>query len=174
MRKLVLGAAMLLFAQMGFGQAVSDQAVIPVSVTLNSILRLTVTAGGNIQFVVNTIDQYTNGINIVSDQYTTKYKVASSNDYVVTLAADAASLLGVEQGAAMDIAFIEYTASGGAVPGGALTLTDFNAPEDIATDPAGVIDLYEIAWRLTAGLLAEDLPADVYTVNVFLQVQPQP
>ncbi|MCB9002091.1 MAG: hypothetical protein H6537_09000 [Bacteroidales bacterium] len=50
-----------LLASLAFGQAVNDQAIIPVSVTLNSILRLTVVSGGNIDFVVNTIDQYTSG-----------------------------------------------------------------------------------------------------------------
>jgi hypothetical protein len=172
MRKLLLGVAMLLFAQLGFGQAVSDQAVIPVSVTLNSILRLTVTAGGNIQFVVNTMDQYLNGIDIASDQYKTKYKVSSSNDYNVTIAADYDGLLGVETGTTMALSFIEYTPTGGttAGAGGALTTT----AELTATDPAGTVDTYEIAWQLTGGLLAMDYPADVYTVNVFLQVQPQP
>lgn len=171
MRKLLLGVAMLLLAQMGFGQAVSDQAVIPVSVTLNSILRLTVTAGGNIQFVVNTMDQYNNGINIVSDQYTTKYKVASSNNYEVTIASDDDALVGIETSAEMDLAYIEYTPTGGAAAGAGGAITD--AAVVVATDPAGTIDAYEIAWRLAAGLLAENYPADVYTVNVFLQVQPQ-
>ena len=63
MRKLFYSLALLFLSQVSFGQAVNDQAIIPVSVTLNSILRLTVVSGGNIEFVVNTIDQYTGGIN---------------------------------------------------------------------------------------------------------------
>jgi hypothetical protein len=59
MRKFLFGFVMLFLSQLGYGQAVNDQAVIPVSITLNSILRLTVVSGGNIDFVVNTIDQYT-------------------------------------------------------------------------------------------------------------------
>ena len=50
---LVLSAT---FLGASFGQAVADQGVIPVSVTLNQILRLNVTSGGNINFVINTRD----------------------------------------------------------------------------------------------------------------------
>ena len=62
MRKLFLVAILALLSQVGFAQAVQDNAVIPVSVTINSILRLNVTSGGNIQFVFNTMAQYNAGI----------------------------------------------------------------------------------------------------------------
>ncbi|HDP55535.1 MAG TPA: hypothetical protein ENN24_07665, partial [Bacteroidetes bacterium] len=61
MRKLVLGAAMLLFAQFGFGQAVNESAIIPVSVTLNAVSRLNIESGGNIKFVFTSINDYNTG-----------------------------------------------------------------------------------------------------------------
>ncbi|MHC1704084.1 MAG: hypothetical protein AB9846_09280 [Tenuifilaceae bacterium] len=96
MRKLFLGFSLLLMSQLSFGQAVDDYSIIPVSVTLNSVFRLTVVSGGNIEFVVNTIDQYTDGINSggVDTRYHTRFTVSSSRNYNVTIKAEAANLLG--------------------------------------------------------------------------------
>jgi len=181
MRKLFFAAAMLLLSQAGFGQAVKDNAVIPVSITLNSILRLTVTSGGNIQFVVNTIDQYTNGI-ANSAQYTTNFVVSSSRDFNVTLGAEDASFIGLETGGTMDLAFLRFTmggTGGGALPG-IQELSDLTTtPITVVSNTAGGNLLYEIHWELgttggTAGsLLAANLPADIYVTNVFLNLVPQ-
>lgn len=179
MRKLFFAAAMLLLSQAGFGQAVKDNAVIPVSITLNSILRLTVTSGGNIQFVVNTIDQYTNGIGN-SAQYTTNFVVSSSRDFDVTLGAEDPNFIGLETGGSMDLAFLRFTMGG--TGGGALPdiqeLTDLTAPITVVSNTAGGNLLYEIQWELGTGgsagtLLAANLPADIYVTNVFLNLAPQ-
>jgi len=178
MRKLFFAAAMLLLSQAGFGQAVKDNAVIPVSITLNSILRLTVTSGGNIQFVVNTIDQYTSGI-ANSAQYTTNFVVSSSRDFDVTLGAEDPNFIGLETGTAMDLAFLRYTVDGSA--GANTTLTELpylSSPEVIVSYSAGGNLAYAIHWELgtggTAGsLLAANLPADIYVTNVFLNLVPQ-
>ena len=179
MRKLFFAAAMLLLSQAGFGQAVKDNAVIPVSITLNSILRLTVTSGGNIQFVVNTIDQYTNGI-ANSAQYTTNFVVSSSRDFNVTLGAEDASFIGLETGETMDLAFLRYTmgGAGGGTIAGIQELSDLTAPTTVVTQSAGGNLLYEIQWELGTGgsagtLLAANLPADIYVTNVFLNLAPQ-
>ncbi|HQB79016.1 MAG TPA: hypothetical protein PLJ52_11805, partial [Tenuifilaceae bacterium] len=93
MKKMIIGVAMLLFANVGFGQ-ISDNAVIPVSVTLNSILRLTVESGGNIQFVVNTIEDYSSGI-AYSTKYATLFNVASSRDFDVRIYSESDQLYGM-------------------------------------------------------------------------------
>ncbi len=173
---------MLLFAQMGFGQAIKDNAVIPVSVTLNSILRLTVTSGGNIQFVVNTIDQYTNGI-ANDDQYTTMFTVSSSRDFIVEMGAEDATFVGQETGGTMDLNFLRYEIGGGGPDPlvGVTELVDLTTPEIIAgvsgaASAGGELD-YEILWELgtDAGnaLLDANLPADIYITNVFLTLVPQ-
>ena len=51
---------------------------------LNSILRLNVTSGGNIEFTINNIDQYTAGI-ANGTRYDTKFTVASSVDFNVLM-----------------------------------------------------------------------------------------
>ena len=81
----------------GINAQVTDQKVIPVSVTLNSILRLNVVSGGNIDFVVNTIQQYEDGIANVG-RYDTQFTVASSTDFDVEMYAEDASLVGVDIG----------------------------------------------------------------------------
>ncbi|MDI3528168.1 MAG: hypothetical protein PWR03_2352 [Tenuifilum sp.] len=180
MRKLFFAAAMLLLSQAGFGQAVKDNAVIPVSITLNSILRLTVTSGGNIQFVVNTIEQYTNGI-ANAPQYTTNFVVSSSRNFDVTLGAEDASFIGLETGGNMDLNFLRYTPQNGTNGTGATgtttELTDLSAPVTIVSRAAGGQLDYSIEWELgtdvTNTLLAANLSADIYVTNVFLNLAPQ-
>jgi len=188
MRKLVLGAAMLLFAQFGFGQVVSDQAVIPVSVTLNSILRLSVLSGGNIQFVVNTIDEYSAGIPN-SDRYTTTFAVASSRVFDVFLNAETTDLISTDNaGLTMDLDNIGYEVpdnlGGGTFIGAVSGLT--NAQVLVVDDsPAGnsssADNQFSILWRLGTGeagmnaasLLDQNITADNYVTSVFLVVVPQ-
>lgn len=63
---LLLGAFLVTVAV--FGQAVKDRNVIPVAVNLNQVLRMTITNGGNIEFVFNSIDDYKYGLS--ADQAT--------------------------------------------------------------------------------------------------------
>ncbi|MDD4673626.1 MAG: hypothetical protein PHI03_11890 [Bacteroidales bacterium] len=193
MKKLVLGAAMLLFAQFSFGQAVNDNVIIPVSVTLNSILRLTVVSGGNIEFVVNTIDDYTSGINSggTDVRYHTIFTVSSSQDFDVTLRSEEDDLLGQDNTAnVLDGANVGYDLTGGTGVDG----TNWNLPaaiEGLSSTAATIVDgvaslaagdavqnRFVIRWRLgtqegnMAGtsLLAQSNPADRYVTNVFLEL----
>jgi hypothetical protein len=185
MRKLVLGAAMLLMAQISFGQVVSDQAVVPVSVTLNSILRLTVTSGGNIVFVVNTIAQYNGGIVNAPGRTTTNFVVSSSRDYTVTMTSENAThFVGLESGST-DQFIIEnlgYTLTGVGINDAGLQV--LNASRDIVdAGVAGGNVPYTIAWELATpaliaisgedNLLTQSLAADVYVNNIFLTLAPQ-
>jgi len=187
MRKLILGFTLMLMGIVGFGQ-VSDQAVIPVSVTLNSILRLTIISGGNIQFVVNTIDQYEMGI-ANSSRYTTTFSVASSREFDVLINAESSSFIGTDDVAnVMDLNNVGFVcpdnANGGTFNADAgdqegLDQAQFTL---IAGCPAGgsAINTFELQWELgtTAGsmnadnLLTQSLPPDNYVTNVFLVVDP--
>lgn len=93
MKKITFLFAGLLIGLATIAQPVVDNAIIPVSVNLNSILRLNVSSGGNIEFTVNNIDQYTTGV-LNSDRYDTKFTVASSVDFNVLMYAEAANFLG--------------------------------------------------------------------------------
>ena len=194
MRKLVLGAAMLLFAQFSFGQAVSDQAVIPVSVTLNSILRLTIVSGGNIQFVVNTIDEYEDGIT-TSARYQTAFNVASSRNFDVMINAETATFFGTDNVAnTMPLNNVGYqcqtVAGGGTFPADAAMVGLAMAPTyliggALAGDkrPAGgsATNQFIIEWELgtslgtmnAGSLLSQSIDPDNYVVNVFLVVDPE-
>ena len=187
MRKLILGFALLLFGQLSFGQAVSDNAVIPVSVTLNSILRLTVVSGGNIQFVVNTIDQYTDGIGN-STRYTTTFTVASSRNFNVFMYSESDALYGTDAGGAMPLDNVGYLVVPPATGAGTcqatlLALDDLATKEIVSAWAAGSYSAspFQVQWELgttpggTAGmnaasLLEQSLPADNYVTNVFLTV----
>ncbi|MFO7864792.1 MAG: hypothetical protein R6U85_12375 [Salinivirgaceae bacterium] len=87
MRKISFMLVALFLGLTAMAQPVVDNAIIPVSVNLNSILRLNVTSGGNIEFTVSNIDQYTGGI-VNSDNYDTKFTVASSVDFNVIMYAE--------------------------------------------------------------------------------------
>jgi len=197
MRKLFFAAAMLLLSQAGFGQAVNDQAIIPVSVTLNSILRLTVVSGGNIDFVVNTIDQYTSGINSGGGdaRYHTNFTVSASQDFDVTIRAEDASFLGQDNAAnamLLNNVGFDLTESGSgadpanwSLPAAVLALTNGaqNIVDGVVGAAAGGADKnnFTIRWRLGTGegamnsttLLAQSLTPDRYITNVFLELVPK-
>ena len=80
MKKVIYLVISLILIGKAVSAQVSDTKVIPVAITLESILRLNVVTGGNIEFVVNTIDAYTNGIQNAS-QYDTRITVASSRHW---------------------------------------------------------------------------------------------
>lgn len=110
MRKIVtVTFVMLIAAATVVGQAVRDRNVIPVSVNLNQVLRMTVTNGGNIEFVFNTIDEYKEGISgdvsttglgandgATEDIYKTDFNVASSTRWLINYGAERDALYGTD------------------------------------------------------------------------------
>ena len=107
MKKINLVAIMLIVALASFSQAVKDRNVIPVAVNLNQVLRMTITNGGNVEFVFNTIDDYKKGIsseaasasqNPSSSQsmYKTDFTVSSSTRWSLTYGAEEATFLGTD------------------------------------------------------------------------------
>jgi hypothetical protein len=102
-------AALLLICGLGvFAQAVKDRNVIPVAVSLNQVLRMTVTNGGNIEFVFNTIEDYKNGISSQTltsssanpatsgSMYKTDFTVSSSTRWALTYGTEEATFLGTD------------------------------------------------------------------------------
>jgi len=100
--------AMLIFGLSAYSQAVKDRNVIPVAVNLNQVLRMTITNGGNIEFVFNTIDDYKNGLS--ADQgtsasanpaasepmYQTDFTISSSTRWKLTYGAEEATFIGAD------------------------------------------------------------------------------
>jgi len=96
MKKTILASAIaLIIAGSAIAQPVSDRAVIPIGVTLQQILRIHVTNGGNIEFVFNDINDYKNGI-VNSAFYDSDVQVASSTDWELHFGAEDATLIGTD------------------------------------------------------------------------------
>lgn len=174
MRKLFVALAFLGICGASSAQ-VTDNAVIPISVTINSVLRLQVTSGGNIQFVFNTMSQFNTGIANTS-RTTTAFNVSSSRPYTVSMGAEDATLIGVSTGGTADLGLITYTM--GATGAGAASLTDEplnNTGETIVdSDAAGTNQNYQIQWSAGKGTVkATGIAADTYVTNVFLTLAPQ-
>ncbi|RPH29856.1 MAG: hypothetical protein EHM93_16730 [Bacteroidales bacterium] len=183
MRKLILGFAMLLMSQLGFGQAVSDNAVVPVSVTLNSILRLTVVSGGNIQFVVNNIGDYTSGV-ANTTQYRTTFTVASSRDFDVDVYAEDLDFIGTDAGGSLlleNVGYVVWDNIAAAQLVALDVLTDNSAPVRIIDEGAAgdaTDNEFQLRWELgtpalqvlsTLGsLLSQSIAPDNYVNNVFI------
>jgi hypothetical protein len=101
MKKVSFLVAVLFCGLTAFGQAVKDRNVVPVAVSLNQVLRMTVTNGGNIEFVFNTISDYKNGISALrgvagDDMYKTDFTVSSSTRWKLTYGAEQATFLGTD------------------------------------------------------------------------------
>ena len=97
MKKTIITSAIaLIITGSAFAQPVSDRAVVPVAITLNQILRLHVTNGGNIEFVFNTINDYKAGITNTAF-YDTDFVVAASGNWALDMAAeDAVNMTGTD------------------------------------------------------------------------------
>ena len=192
MKKLTITLLAVIFSiGAAISQPISDMGIIPVGITLNSILRLNITNGGSIEYVVNTMDQYTNGVPN-GPEYTTSFTVASSVDFDIDLSTDAAAFTGVDDAAApntMALGYLgyglTYDGTGAAadyafVPAIGAVAPLAAGPISIITGGAGVSagdinkNAFSILWELgtvntTNPLLG--IASDRYVVNVFLELQ---
>ena len=150
MRKSSLIAIMLFGGLTVFSQAVKDRNVVPVAVNLNQVLRMTITNGGNIEFVFNTIDDYKNGLSSEAasvaanpagsyDFYTTDFTIASSSRWELTYGAEEATFIGTD-----DPTNATFTLDnvGFSITNGGLNL--FNLPAVVAADVANLQSLISL------------------------------
>jgi len=184
MKKVIISSVAMLLSILVYAQPVSDNATIPVSVSVNSILRLHVTTGGNIEFVFNTIEQMKEGIGNTAAT-TTTFTVASSQAFDVELYAEG-DLLGTDNNTntllANKIGYL-VASSGANTPTtyhSILTsLTTTAGTECIDNCPAGDVadNAFSIKWECaTAGLATAGggaqgvlgIAPDRYATNVFL------
>jgi hypothetical protein len=141
MKKSSLILIMLFCGFTAFAQAVKDRNVIPVAVNLNQVLRMTITNGGNIEFVFNTIDDYKNGLSSQAASaaanpatsvnfYKTDFNVASSSRWELTYGSEEATFIGTDDPANTDFTLdnvgFTITNNGG---------NHFNGTGEISTDP---------------------------------------
>jgi hypothetical protein len=84
MKKVLLGLICFITLEIGvYAQPVSDNAVIPMGITLTSVLRLNVISGGNIEFVFTSVYDFQNGL--AGDMYRTNLTVESSTNWALSL-----------------------------------------------------------------------------------------
>lgn len=100
MKKISFVAVMLVCGLTVFAQAVKDRNVIPVAVNLNQVLRMSISNGGNIEFVFNTIEDYKNGLSAVTvgteAMYETNFTVSSSTRWKLTYGAETTAFQGTD------------------------------------------------------------------------------
>jgi hypothetical protein len=84
MKKVLLGFMVITLLGLNVNaQPVADNAVIPMGITLSSVLRLNVVSGGNIEFVFASVNDFQNGL--AGDMYRTNLTVESSTDWGLSL-----------------------------------------------------------------------------------------
>ncbi len=109
MRKIILGLLLVLFlGQIAQAQPVKDVAVIPMGITIQSIMRLTITKGGNIEFVFNSADDIQNGVpSAFGTNYETKGIISSSRNWNLDLRVDEANFIG-EDGSTLALNVVDF------------------------------------------------------------------
>jgi len=201
MKRLILPLlGLFMYANASYAQ-IDDRAVIPVAVTLNSILRLNVVSGGNIEFNFNTLADYQNGI-INTANYNTVFNVASSIDYQVKMFAEDATLIGTDNvGTPNTLALnnigyhvtttstttLNIPANNPAAPVGLnANINTVLVGKQGANSNAGGIDnnSFTIHWQCgttpgagtmaSTSILAQQAAADRYATNVFLILEKAP
>lgn len=161
-KKVMMIAGLLTIGIVGFSQAVKDRQVIPVAVNLNQVLRMTITNGGNIEFVFNSIDDYRDGLSgdastsgsanpATSDAfYQTDFTIASSTRWSLTYGSEEVTFIGTDNPAnTLDLTNVGYTLVNNGthafeIAGGAQGTTAasslYSAPTDNANEVAGLED----------------------------------
>ena len=149
----------------GFSQAVRDRQVIPVAVNLNQVLRMTITNGGNIEFVFNSIDDYRDGLsadaatsgaaNPVTSEgfYQTDFTISSSTRWLLAYGSEQATFIGTDNPAntlLLDNVGFSLVENGtavfetpGAVQGTNPAASIFSAPTDNGSDVAA-LEVYPV------------------------------
>jgi len=187
MKKFYLAfVAILLGVTASFAQPVSDHAVIPIGVTLNPVLRIEVTNGGNIEFVFSSLAQYQSGL-FGGSLYQTTFRVLSSAKFDVTLFTDPATATDLTGQAdllnllPMNVIYHDFTGTGVVAATADARLAGVaigyevidNAGPALAGDP--VIYTYTIDWQCGVGgglFTVLGKKPDRYMVNVLLEATP--
>lgn len=189
MKKFFLSVLALGFAATVSAQSIVDNAIIPVSVNVNTIMRMNVTSGGNIEFAFNTIKDYTDGIEN-SSRYDTKFTVASSVKFKVTMTTDDSKLMGSDNSTnQLDLGLVSFkvASNGGTAP--TTSQATYINLETAATTGISLVtaeggdaaaNAYTIHWscgNTTNGasktMLAANAKPDRYSTNIFLTLAAQ-
>jgi len=112
MKKLLLGFLSLILAgTVSFAQPVSDMAVIPMGITIQSVMRLAITKGGNIEFVFKSATDVSNGLpsgGAYSTEYETTGIINASQNWDLDMTVDESSFIADNGGANLDLGVVSF------------------------------------------------------------------
>ena len=179
MKKVLLGFISIIFAtQVSFAQPVSDMAVIPMGITIQNIMRLTITKGGNIEFVFKSANDITTGLG-PNAAYNTTGNVVATQAWNLQLVADAGDFVnesGVLLGG-LDIVGFTPTCAAATVVAGINNLTNTASTTAITSGAVTSGTPFTLAWECgtpapggTTSQLDGTEAAGRYTVNVILSL----
>jgi len=187
MKKILFGLISIIFAvQVSFAQPVSDMAVIPMGITVQSVMRLNVTSGGNVEFVFSNINDIQNGI-AFGTSYETNFDLAASQPWDLEMNPDAGTF-DSESGGSIALNVVEYYMEATILPAISSTNTTNNAgtlaaPVVLATAVATADALESTAnnvgtatcvihWRCGVTNSVSGASAGRYTANIYLSLKP--
>lgn len=163
-------------------QVLSDTKGIPFDITLSQILRVSITGGGNIEFVFNSMSQYKTGI-FNSNFYNTDVVIASSTDWELNFGAEDAVLLPTDDpahGAQFPVAIIGIplnnigfmiTSTGtNAIASGGATPTGLGDDSDVSPNGLGQFGVTAsqnplMSAALGTGNNGGDITDNAFTIN---------
>ncbi|MFN8258738.1 MAG: hypothetical protein U0W24_23825 [Bacteroidales bacterium] len=175
--------------QIAVAQPVSDHAVIPVAVTIQSVLRLNIRSGGTIEFVFNNVDAITNGIPN-SPAYDTRFDIAATQNWDLFIGTEDAFLTS-DEGVDIPVDHIALYVDGD-ILANRTSSTNYAAPDVLQLGPIALLELdaalgssnvgipsdneFTIHWscgdNATTGATAmTGTNPGRYTVNVYLSLQ---
>jgi hypothetical protein len=192
MKKVLIGFfTILILGQVANAQPVSDNAVIPMAITVQSIMRLNIKSGGNMEFVFNKISDLTTGIPN-SAAYDTRFDISASQNWDLNIGTDNANFIGevATNFFAIDVVNLFVEDDGSTRLGAGEVATTFAVPTVLpnvstalltnATTDAGTSaqNGFVIHWACGTApsptMLSTGAPADRYTVNVYLNLVAAP
>lgn len=187
MKKVLLGFISLILAgQVAVAQPVSDNAVIPMAITVQSIMRLNIKSGGNIEFVFSKISDITAGIANAA-VYDTYFDVAASQNWDMTIGTDDANFSSGTGTVALNVVELQIADNGAATRLGAADVTSAysagyavlaQGPGDLLARAAAGTNVglpatndFVIHWRCGVTNTVSGTDPGRYTVNVFLSLE---
>lgn len=177
MKKILIGLiSIVMLGQVCSAQPVSDKAVIPVGITIQSIMRLTITNGGNIEFVFDNANDLNVGI-ASGTGYQTLGTVSTSQDWDLTLSVDAATFQNEDATATIPLATVAFTTTCalGTTANGDLSDGWAAGPANyviVDAAPRDDSEVFQLDW--SCGVAPNTIPAGAqagrYTVNAILSL----
>jgi hypothetical protein len=182
MKKVLLGLISIFMAgQISFAQPVSDMAVIPMGITVQSVMRLNVTKGGNIEFVFKSAADVNAGLpstGAYGTTYETAGTISASQNWDLDLTVDETDFIADNNGGnnlPLNVVSLDVITNAGGTPvtqndvvlSTPLTLIDANG-----TNTLGDGLTFNIRWACGVAALASQsvigTAAGRYSANIIL------